>query len=107
VSRGTSVALDIVISPGIEVKAIESDSLLADGDYGDAWTDFAVEAVLVHAEIRGGVTQTDEARCERGHRNAIGDRVAHAMNPETGEGMCKPLRGAVAGSRRRDQSEGQ
>jgi hypothetical protein len=50
-SRGTTVALDIVISPGVQVKAIEGDSLPADWDHGDARADFAVEAVLVHAEI--------------------------------------------------------
>jgi len=61
VSRGTSVALDIVISPGIEVKAIEGDSLLADRDRGDARADFAVEAVLVHAEVGRCIPETDQA----------------------------------------------
>jgi hypothetical protein len=83
-SRRTSVALDIVISPGIEVEAIERDSLLADWDDGDARADFAVEAVFVHAEVGGSVTQADEARGEGWRSKRIGNRAAHAMNPETG-----------------------
>jgi hypothetical protein len=90
-SRGATVALDIVISPGIEVKAIEGDSLLADRDRGDARADFAVEAVLVHAEVRRCVPETDESGCERGNGNGIAYRAAHAMNPETGERIRKSL----------------
>lgn len=49
------VAALIVVRPCIEVNAIEGDSLDADAESEDAGAHFAVEAVLVHAEIRGGV----------------------------------------------------
>jgi hypothetical protein len=50
------VAALIVVGPGIEVKTVESDSLRADGDYIQEGTNVAIEAILVHAEIGGGVT---------------------------------------------------
>jgi len=56
------VAALIVVRPCIEVNAIESDSLDADAESEDAGAHFAVEAVLVHAEVRGCITQSDEAR---------------------------------------------
>ena len=55
------VAALIVIRPCIEVNAIEGDSLDADAQGEDARPHFAVEAVLVHAEVGGGVAQSDEA----------------------------------------------
>jgi hypothetical protein len=55
------VAALIVIRPCIEVNAVEGDSLDADAESEDAGAYFAVEAVLVHAEIGGGVAQSDEA----------------------------------------------
>ena len=61
------VAALIVVRPCIEVNAVEGDSLNADAKSEDAWAYFAVEAVLVHAEIGGGVAQSDEA-CRRGVR---------------------------------------
>jgi hypothetical protein len=45
------VAALIVIRPGIEVKAIEGNSLRTDPDRRQARADVAVEAVFVHAEI--------------------------------------------------------
>ena len=55
------VAALIVVRPCIEVNAVEGDSLSADAEGENAWADFAVEAVLVHAEIGGCVAQSDEA----------------------------------------------
>ena len=55
------VAALIVVRPCIEVNAVEGDSLDADAQGEDARPHFAVEAVLVHAEIGGGVAQSDEA----------------------------------------------
>ena len=55
------VAALIVVRPCIEVNAIEGDSLDADAESENARAHFAVEAVLVHAEIGGGVAQADEA----------------------------------------------
>jgi hypothetical protein len=45
------VAALIVVRPGIEVKAIKSDSLCADGDRGEARAHVAIETIFVHAEI--------------------------------------------------------
>ena len=59
------VAALIVVGPGIEVKTVESDSLRTNGDYGEARTNVAIEAIFIHAEIRGGVAQSDEARQKR------------------------------------------
>ena len=55
------VAALIVVRPSIEVNAVEGDSLNADAQGEDARPHFPVEAVLVHAEIGGGVAQSDEA----------------------------------------------
>ena len=62
------VAALIVVRPCIEVNAVEGDSLNADAQGENARPHFAVEAVLVHAEVGGGVAQTDEARWRRGVR---------------------------------------
>jgi hypothetical protein len=56
------VAALIVVRPYIEVNAVEGDSLDADAQGEEARADFPVEAVLVHAEIGGGVAQSDKAR---------------------------------------------
>ena len=78
------VAALIVVRPCIEVNAIEGDSLNADAEGKDARAHFAVEAVLVHAEIGGGVAQSDEAWLRRGMRfrcvvpNTLGRVVTHA-----------------------------
>jgi hypothetical protein len=56
------VAALIVVGPGIEVKPVKRDSLRTDGDYGEARTNVAIETIFIHAEIRRGVAQPDEAR---------------------------------------------
>jgi len=63
------VAALIVIRPCIEVNAVEGDALNADADSEDAGAHFAVEAVLVHAEVSGRVAQADEAGWRRGGRS--------------------------------------
>jgi len=59
------VAALIFIGPGIEVKPVEGDSLRADRDRGEERTNIAIEAILVHSEIRRGVAQADKARQKR------------------------------------------
>jgi hypothetical protein len=61
-SRGTPVAALIVVGPGIEVKAVESDPLGADRDHGQGGAHVAIEAVLVHAEIAGCIAESNESR---------------------------------------------
>jgi hypothetical protein len=60
------VAALIVVRPGIEVKAIEGNSLGADGDRRQARAHVAIEPILVHAEIPRGVAESDEAGCRVG-----------------------------------------
>ena len=62
------VAVLIVVRPCIEVNAVEGDSLDADAERKYAVANFAVEAVLVHAEVGGGVAQADEAWWRRVQR---------------------------------------
>ncbi len=73
----------MLISPRIEVKAVEGDPLDADGDLGEARAHLGAEAVAIHAEVGRRVAQADEAREER-HRSppsglsAGGDPLARA-----------------------------
>ena len=71
------VAALIVVRPCIEVNAIEGDSLDADAESEDAGTHFAVETVLVHAEIGGGVAHADEAGRWRRERRRARSLWAH------------------------------
>ena len=50
----------MVVGPCIEVKAVEGDALRSYRDDGYLRTDFAVEPVLVHAEIGRRITKSDE-----------------------------------------------
>ena len=75
----------MVVGPGIEVKAVEGNSLGADGDLGEMRPHGGIEAVAVHAEIARCIAQADEAR-ENAHRSSpSGDasrgfvRVARAL----------------------------
>jgi hypothetical protein len=49
------VAALIVVGPGIEVKPVKRDSLRADWGCREGWTNVAIEAIFVHAEIGGRV----------------------------------------------------
>ena len=50
----------MVVGPFIEVKAVEGDALGSYGDDSYLRTDFAAEAVLVHAEVERGIPKADE-----------------------------------------------
>jgi hypothetical protein len=56
------VAALIVVGPGIEVKPVKGNPLGADRDHGEERTNLTIEAIFVHAEIRRGIAQPDEAR---------------------------------------------
>jgi hypothetical protein len=58
------VAALIVVGPEIKVKTVEGDPLCTDWDHREGWTNVAIEAIFIHAEIRRGVAQPDEARQE-------------------------------------------
>jgi hypothetical protein len=70
------VAALIVVGPGIEVKAVERNPLRADWDHEEERPNLAIEAILVHSEVRRGVAQADKARQERryagGRARALG-----------------------------------
>ena len=50
-SSGTSVAVEIVVDPGVEFKAIESDALRSYSHLGDKRPYFGIEAIAIHAEV--------------------------------------------------------
>ena len=59
------VAALIFLGPGIEVKAVEGDPLRADWDHDEERANLAIEAILVHSEIRRGIAQADKTRQKR------------------------------------------
>ena len=59
-SRGTPVASLMVVGPCVEVKAVKGHTLRSDRDDSHARTDFAVEPILVHAEVRRCVPKSNE-----------------------------------------------
>jgi hypothetical protein len=71
------VAALIVVRPRIEVNAVEGDSLNADAQTENVRAHFPVEAVLVHAEVGGGVAIADEPGLGRGVRWRAGGLCAH------------------------------
>jgi uncharacterized membrane protein len=58
---GAALAGSIFVSPGIEVKPIEGDALLANRNFDEAWTYLRIEAVFVHSEVARRVSKADEA----------------------------------------------
>jgi hypothetical protein len=59
------VAALIVVGPGIEVKPVEGDPVRADWNHGKQRTNLAIEAILVHSEIRRRIAQADKTRQKR------------------------------------------
>jgi hypothetical protein len=51
----------MVLRPRVQFKSIECDPLHPDRDLGEVRPDLGVEAVAVHAEIAGGVAESDES----------------------------------------------
>ena len=52
----------MVVDPGIQFKTVERNSLSTDRDFGEVRADFGVEAVAIHAEVAGGVTEAQQPR---------------------------------------------
>ena len=65
-SHRDTVAALIFLGGGFHFKAIEGATLGSDPDLGQARTNLAIEAILVHAEETGRVAQADKSR-RRGH----------------------------------------
>jgi len=54
---GTPVAGFILIHPGVQIKAVEGNSLFSNGNFNEIRPDLCVEAIPVHPEIKGGISQ--------------------------------------------------
>jgi hypothetical protein len=61
-SRGTPVAVLIVVRPSVEVNAVECDALRADRNQRDVRSHVAIESVFVHAQILRRIAQANEPR---------------------------------------------
>ena len=44
-----------MVHPGVQFKSVEGDALFPDGYLNQIRSDFAVEAVAIHAQIQGGI----------------------------------------------------
>ncbi len=97
----------MVVGPCIEVKAVEGDALRSDWNDSYPRTDFAVEAVLVHAEIGRGIPKANETsaanagadgtartglRFARGCMGRVWPTVGGQEFLEGGESLIAPLR---------------
>ena len=69
-----------MVHPGIQIKPIEGDALLADTDLNQIGADLRIEAVPVHPDIEGGVAKTDQARDNAGELIGV---FAHVWHPIT------------------------
>ena len=56
------VAALIVVGPGIEVKPVKGNALRTDWNHVEERANVAIEAIFVHAQVRWGVAQSNEAR---------------------------------------------
>ena len=50
-----------MVHPGVQFKSVEGNALIADRDFSQMWTHFAVEAVAIHAHIQGRVPKPEQA----------------------------------------------
>lgn len=65
----------IVVRPRVQIKTIKRDSLHANANDWHAGSHLAIEAVLVHSEIRGRIAESYESRCE-----SESGRMSHALS---------------------------
>jgi hypothetical protein len=75
------VAALIVVGPGVEVKAVKSDSLGADGNHRQERPNLAIEAILVHSEVCGGVAQADKTGQKRTYVRGIAQSMYDHRRP--------------------------
>lgn len=75
---------DVVVHPGIKLKAIERDALFTDGDFGKAGPYLGVEPIAIHAEVGWCVPQPQHAR----KQNDVAGRAGlHAGARTRGSGL--------------------
>src|SRR5579883_759500 len=85
----------MVVGPCIEVKAVEGDALCSDRDYSYLRTHFAVEAVLVHAEIRRRIPKSNET-WDADARGYVGSTGAVPAGVGLESATCAPSRARVS-----------
>ncbi len=74
-SCGTPVAPFILVHPGVHFKAVEGDTLAADAKFGQGRAYLVVEAVAVHAQVVGGIAESDQAGLD-----------LHGLSPQVNRG---------------------
>jgi hypothetical protein len=57
---GTPVAGLILVHPSVQIKPVEGDALLTDGNLDEPGPHFFVETVAVHAKIRWRISKPDQ-----------------------------------------------
>ena len=66
----TPTAVHILLRPGVHFKPIKGNALLTDGNLRQAAANLPVESVAVHAQVAGGITQTNQSGMNRSHLSA-------------------------------------
>ena len=64
------ILLRLLLRPGVHFKPIKRNALLTDGYLREAYPNLPVESVLVHSQVAGGITQTNESGENRSHLSA-------------------------------------
>lgn len=78
-SCGTPVAPFILVHPGVHFKAVEGDTLGADAKFRQGRAYLVVKAVAVHAQVVGGVAESDQAGLD-----------LHRLSPQVDRGYLLP-----------------
>jgi hypothetical protein len=66
-----------MIHPGVQIKPVKGDALLADGNFSQIRPDFGVESVTVHAEITRSIPEPEQAGQQANHFVT----AAHSASP--------------------------
>jgi hypothetical protein len=61
----------MLFDPRVQVKAVESDPLFADGNHDQPRTDVAVEHSASDTAVGRGIAIADQARLQRGGHGAL------------------------------------
>lgn len=80
----------MVLGPGIEVKSVESDPLIANGYFSEIGPDFTIESVAVHAQIERRIPQPNQAR--RDSEEPFGGGIFHVPSRSTSRSVTTGLR---------------
>lgn len=56
----------MVIGPSVQVKPVEGDALIADGNLGEKGAHLGVEAIPIHAQVERCVPEANESGQQSG-----------------------------------------